>query len=162
MLQMTVCCQSFHLKKQLQPSSTSVTLTRMKKNVRRANINNRRNRKYQVNVRNLVHPLTKCLIHLIPRIWQVSIITYSRPAPPSDLMTCQTQNFLINVNSVYMFTFCSGGCLSFRETIRCPSPPPPQSPVQKQSRQVKQKLRWVWFLSFYSDLHLIELNKIKW
>ncbi|XP_026217715.1 NFATC2-interacting protein [Anabas testudineus] len=26
------------------------------------------------------------------------------------------------------------------ETIRCPSPPPPQSPVQKQSRQVKQKL----------------------
>ncbi|XP_040918400.1 NFATC2-interacting protein isoform X2 [Toxotes jaculatrix] len=26
------------------------------------------------------------------------------------------------------------------EDIRCPSPPPPQSPVQKQSRQVKQKI----------------------
>ncbi|XP_023282008.1 NFATC2-interacting protein isoform X1 [Seriola lalandi dorsalis] len=26
------------------------------------------------------------------------------------------------------------------ETIRCPSPPPPESPVQKQSRQVKKKI----------------------
>ncbi len=34
----------------------------------------------------------------------------------------------------------------FREAIRCPSPPP-ESPVQKQSRKVKQKIRWVWILS---------------
>lgn len=31
----------------------------------------------------------------------------------------------------------------FREAVCCPSPPPPLSPVQKQSRRVRQKIRLV-------------------
>lgn len=67
----------------------------------------------------------------------------------TDLLQIIFQSCLVIITSQTFkihLTWSSFLPFYFREAIRSPSPPPPESPVQKQSRQVKQKIRWVWSL----------------
>lgn len=141
--QMTVCGRSFHLEETQQPSWSSATLRtkwRPQQKMRRRDPNCRywsTARKWAVRLVNKGFKTSLYAVHYF--IW------FILSGSPDNL----------NHNLCFLSSLWS----LFREAVCCPSPPPPESPVRKQSRRVKTKIRWVrLFPSFKQSLAEADCN----